>query len=466
MSILPPEQYPSPCRVVFLVQRAESWINVHRLWALMQEDDRFSTEIRVISHDDDASEALRKREACIAQLKASGVVVDEAASGAPRPLESGQFDVAIFNAPYERERVQAFHFDRVARHVALTVYVPYGLVMGAGRRNRHYQYAQRTQRDAGLVIARSEIERSMYARYCPSGADHVAVTGLPRLDEMHDLQRFQVDPELTDAIAGRFAVLWNSHFSFGLSFADGANYSTFDTLVEPLFRFAARNPTVALIWRPHPALFRVLVQEGILAPHEIDAFRAEVSAAGVILDERPDHRHAFAASHMLITDLGSFLVEYLTTGKPLVYLHAADGEGLNEEGLTLVDYIDTAHSAADAIALVKLYATGADPKLLSRQLARERFLPMFDGNASHRVAERILLILKQTTSVTSTQGPHLRHLFSRLDQLRNKKATRGRRTALPRRWFALLRLELVEWVKRHPPILRLFERGERKRRKP
>jgi len=449
---------------VFLVQRAESWINVHRLWVLMQEDDRFCTEVRVILHDDDASETLRKREACIAHLRASGVVVDETASDAPRPLESGQFDVAIFNAPYERERVPAFHFDRVAQHVALTVYVPYGLVMGAGRRNRHYQYAQRTQRDAGLVIARSEIERSMYARYCPTGASHVAVTGLPRLDEMYNLQRFQVDIELTDAIAGRFAVLWNSHFSFGLSFADGANYSTFDTLVEPLFRYAACNPTVALVWRPHPALFRVLVQEGVLAPDEIDAFRAEVKAAGIILDERPDHRHAFAASHMLITDLGSFLVEYLTTGKPLIYLHAAGGEGLNEEGMALVDHIDTARSAADAIALIELYATGVDPRHLSRQLARERFLPMFDGHASRRVAERILLISKQPPSVSSIQGPRLRHLFGRMDQLRNKKTTRGRCAPLPRRWLALLRLEVAEWVKRHPPILRLFERGTKRRR--
>jgi hypothetical protein len=448
---------------VFLVQRAESWINVHRLWVLMQEDDRFSTEVRVISHDDDASETLRKREACIAQLKASGVVVDETASDTPRPLESGQFDVAIFNAPYERERVPAFHFDRVARQVALTVYVPYGLVMGAGRRNRHYQYAQRTQRDAGLVIARSEIERSMYARYCPTGADHVAVTGLPRLDEMYDLQRFQVDVALTHAIAGRFAVLWNSHFSFGLAFSDGANYSTFDTLVEPLFSYAARHPAIALVWRPHPTLFRILVQEGIFAPNELDAFRTEVAAAGIILDERPDHRHAFAASNMLITDLGSFLVEYLTTNKPLVYLHAADGEGLNEEGQALLEYIDAAHSAADAIALVESYATGADPKRLSRLLARERFLPMFDGKASQRVAERILMTALPAASIDPIQGPRLYRLFAGLHVLRKKKASRGRHAPLPRRALTLLRLELVEWVKRHPRILRLLERNGRRR---
>jgi len=445
-----------PCRVVFLIQRAESWINVHGLWRLMCRDERFVADVRVIPYDDDAERLTQKRRACIDHLHSVGVSIVEEPSGSPAPLEPGEFDVAIFNAPYDRERIATFHFDRVAASVALTVYVPYGMVMGSGRRNRHYQYAQPTQRDANLIVARSEMEREMYARYCPSGADHVAVTGLPRLDELHDIESFKADPELRNAVAGRFAVLWNAHFSFGLSYAADARYSTFDVLAKPLFELAAAKPDIALIWRPHPSLFRTLVDDGILSPKELDTFREEVRGAGVILDERSDHRHAFAVSNMLLTDLGSFLVEYLATSKPLVYLHASDGEGLNEEGASLASYIDTARTAPDAIELINVYAGGADPRSLSRRLARERFLPMFDGHAADRVADRILASLCAADNA-HTATPLLRKVFESLAQIGETRRHRRLHWPTLRRLTRLLRLEVAEWIKRHPMLLRMTQ---------
>lgn len=445
-------------RVVFLVERPESWLNVQRLWSLMETDPRFEPQVRVIPHDDDPTRRMAKRSACVARLRAAAVANVEGEADSPQPLHPGEFDVAIFNSPYDRERDEAFHFDRIAGQVSLTVYIPYGLVMGGGRRNRHYQYGQRTQRDAGLIIARSEAERALYASYRVGAERRVAVTGLPRLDELATLAQFHVDPALREAIDGRFTVLWNSHFSFGRAFADSANFSTFDALVEPLFSLARQRPDIALVWRPHPSLFRVLVNEGFLRADQITAFRAEVAAAGIIVDDRPDHRHAFAASHMLLTDLGSFLVEYLATDKPLVYLHADSGEGLNAEGAALVEHIDIARSAADAVAFVGLYTRGEDPRRHLRQLARERFLPMLDGHAAERVVDRIAMALGVAESADAP-GPLTTALFAGMEKLRQEKRRRGSAAPAPRRWLAMLRLEAVEWIKRNPRLLRLTRRG-------
>lgn len=450
----------TPWRVLFLMQRPESWLNVHGIWREMRRDPRFEPVVWIISSAGDHAERKALRARCLETLAQHGIDSVQNDRDADPVLPVNEFAAAIFNAPYDRERAEAFHFDRVAASVGATIYVPYGLVMGAGWKNQRFQYAQATQIGADMIVARSSFERDLYARHCPAGSQHVVVTGLPRLDELYDLETFEVDSTLEAQIDGRFAILWNSHFSFGMRQARDANYSTFDTMARAFFAFAKERPDVALIWRPHPALFRSLVDEGIFRPDELDAFRAEVLAAGVILDQRPDHRHAFAASSMLMTDLGSFLVEYLATGRPIVYLENPEGEGLNDEGRALIQYIDVARTPEHALHLATAYAAGNDPKAPMRAVARDRFLPMLDGRASRRVVDAIAAKLAPDGDCRSAIGSSslIDRMTDHLDRIAaQKRSWSGDRKALSRALDHVWR-HLVEAVKQRPGLLRIVQK--------
>lgn len=444
--------------VLFLLERAESWVNVHRLWRVMRDDARFSATVWVVPNCTiDLKERERQVSRCLAVCSERGVpatVWKEGLLG-----DDVEFDVAVYLAPYDRNRPPELYFDLVAEKVRFTVYIPYGLVTGDGEKNRWLQYAQPTQCRADLVVARSQHEKRAYRRFCPTGDHHVAVLGHPRFDELFDLDRFAIDPTLEARVAGRLAVLWNSHYSFLPRFAAAENYSTFDRLGGALVAHAVRHPDLALIWRPHPHLFAEMVGAGILAGGELCAFKREVEDIGVILDERPDHRHAFAASDALLSDAGSFLFEYLATGKPILYLRNPNGEPLNDEATALVAYYDVAESEEDVMAFLERLRNGDDLQRDRRLAARSLFIPRFDGRASERTADRIAAMCEYGTpsgppAVDGCRFPLVTRLLRALDAIRTEKeqATPAATTLL--RGKSATKRWVMRHVNEHPTLLR------------
>lgn len=445
----------APIRVLFLLERPENWLNVHRLWVVMRDDPRFEPEVFIVPPITlETAARERQIERCRAVCAERGVAGEVWQEG--QTLEPGRFDVAIFNLPYDRQRPPELYFDFVKDKVGCTVYIPYGLVTGDGQKNRRLQYAQPAQRRADIVVARSYQEKRAYRRFCPTGDRHVAVLGLPRMDELFELDSFAVDPELQASVAGRLALLWNSHYTFLPRFADAENYSTFDRLAGGLFGYAATHPDVALIWRPHPHLFGELTGAGIFGADELHAFKREVAELGVILDERPDHRHSFAVSQALLTDAGSFVFEYLATGKPVVYLRNPEGEPLNEEAEALVRHYDVAESEEELIAFIDGLRQHGDVRREQRLAARHSFLPMFDGRASQRLADRIAERCARGARgvIDPERYPLLDRLMTSLGEIRAEKRLRAESTtALPRRGTAA-----KEWVlahlTEHPKLLK------------
>ncbi|WP_323018060.1 hypothetical protein [Castellaniella sp.] len=129
-----------------------------------------------------------------------------------------------------------------------------------------------------------------------------------------DFSNFLIDPRLRAEIGNRKAVLWNAHFRF-----DAELWSTFDFLGGGIFEIFEEQPHLFLLFRPHPLLWKQLNNMGVLDRAGVHAFKRELIARGVIIDERPDHRHVFAASAAMLSDVGSFLLEYLVTEKPVFY---------------------------------------------------------------------------------------------------------------------------------------------------
>lgn len=472
----------SPLRVLFLLQRPEAWGNVASLWCRMRVDSRFEPVAWLLPYNvENASlSAVRAvdHRALLSAEQVSYVEWDPSLL-----LQPGQFDVAIFTHPYDRERPQPLWFQRVRRCVEHIVYIPYGLTVGAGAKNLRLQFAQPLQIGADLIVARSMGEKAMYARHCPRGDAHVRVVGHPRFDRMVQALSASVDDALQSRIGNRTAILWNSHFSFGHRYSQSSNFSTFDLLGPELFEyFIARRETLCLIWRPHPGLFPALLEQALLTAEQLPILRAELQALGIVVDESPGHLPAFACSRAMLSDPGSFLFDYLALQRPQLVLVNPEGEPLNEEASTLVQALGGAASIAPVEAFIDAVLDGRiDTEVLAEH--RKQFLPWADGHS----AERILALIADGEAavtpaplVTAPLGgahagmreqdgpavplptaavpPVLAALLDGLRRIRAEKAAEAATRKRLRRVMNRARTWLGERIKQHPGLMAAVSR--------
>jgi len=473
-------------RVLFLLQRPEAWGNVAALWAQMHADPRFAPLAWLLPYNFDAPRLSASRaDIHRALLESEGVPFVEWLPG--MEIQAEQFDVAVFTHPYDRERPPALWFHRVRRSVDRVIYIPYGLTVGAGAKNLRLQFAQPLQIGADLIVARAPGEKAMYARHCPRSDGHVQVLGHPRFDRMVQALQAPLDAGLQKRIGDRVAFLWNSHFSFGHRYSQSSNFSTFDLLGPEVFEyFLARRTSLCLIWRPHPALFPALLEQGLLSAGQLPALRDELRGQGIVLDESPGHLAAFACSHALISDPGSFLFDYLAMQRPLLALLNPEGEPLNEEASALVE----ASGAASAIHQVAAFVEAVvDGQIDSGALAecRARFLPCADGGSAKRICAAILHegmasdagltvigfdppAIRSASAqclpaaIDATAPPVLAQLLAGLRRIRAEKAAESRTRKSLRRATNRLRTAVGECVKQHPTVMAALS-GLRERRK-
>ena len=365
-------------KVAILYQFPESWGNVSSVWEAMLKDDGLIPVVVLLPfiHQDYEWDRARSEE----YLRSSGVPFvawDEI------DIARAEFSAVIFTSPYDETRPPEYSFASLREIIPYTVYIPYGLEVGGGDVNVALQYCQPVAANASAVFVRSESARDMYKKYCSKGAGHVHVTGHPRMDSFYRFEEFKVDPVLLKEIDGRKAILWNAHFSFHADL-----WSTFDIFASDILDFCAKRADIALIFRPNPLLWKKLINVGAFDKSGIDRLKVELRKKGVVLDERIDHRHAFKASTAMLSDVGTFLMEYLAVGKPVLNLVNPNGLGLNEEGQKVVQNY---RSAATSWEIGEFL----DDVLNGKQLALDRlstvseFFYGFDGCAGVRVVQHL-----------------------------------------------------------------------------
>lgn len=384
----PVAQQPSedrPCsgkaatKIAIFHQLPESWVNVRSVWECAVADPNVEPIVVVIPFFHDSYDWRRDEvERHLASLGVPFVPWDEFS-----PASAG-LDTVIYTSPYDETRPNEYRFEQLRESVPCIAYVPYGLEVGGGEHNLIYQYGQPVTTQASAVFVRSAGVKRMFAKHCPTGDRHVVVSGHPRMDGLVDLDDFPVAPDLLAEIGGRRAVLWNAHFSF-----DSDQWSTFDRFAGDIFTAFDDRPDLALLFRPHPLLWKKLVNLGIFDESGIAALKEELRQKGVVVDERADHRHAFAASTAMLSDVGSFLMEYLCTGKPVLYLRNPFGLGLNEEGEAVVRHYQVAEDKAGLVGFLDALRKGEDFQRDRRLAAIPDFFYGFDGGGGRRVIEHL-----------------------------------------------------------------------------
>lgn len=214
----------------------------------------------------------------------------------------------------------------------------------------------------------------------------MVVTGHPKLDlSVLGYDSATADDALIKQIAGRKTVFWNPHFAV----QDPPTWSTFDLFKDDILEAFAKRPDLFFIIRPHPLLFTGLIRNGFWTARDEEAFRARIAELeNCTLDEWPDYQMAFALSDAIVTDVGSFLLEFYSTGKPVLMLQNPEGLGVNDDANTM-EGLYKATRIDQIEAFLDLMMANEDPKEAERKKAIPRFFYHLDGHAGERIRDHI-----------------------------------------------------------------------------
>ncbi len=310
-------------RLLFLVITPEIWGSIAPVYKRALTDDRFSVSVVVLK-------SANPEVALTSLVKAYSMFDGEAISYFTEQnfsLDSCQPHVVFYPLPYDSLIPPGFKPALVAAKGCRIAYISYGLEVGGGVFNARYQYDTEVPRIAWRIFARSEGQRTNFARYCSYGNGHVVVTGHPRMERSSPAGIKSHHPA-SEKAQGRMVILWTPHFSV----LTRRKWSSFLDHHETILRLIEDRPDLFLLVRPHPFLRTSLEKLEGWGPARVAEWFSTINERdNVYVDTETNYRAAFEVSTALMADAGSFLVEYLRTGKPICHLTGKDDIGLSEE---------------------------------------------------------------------------------------------------------------------------------------
>jgi hypothetical protein len=367
-----------PIRIHFFFQAPEVWSTWESIWESCRAHACIEPVIVLVPmHHDGAVDEMRGRRFLADQgLPFIDVSAYQLSTHAP--------DIVFLQNPYESTRPLELAVERLLQQGVRIVYVPYGLDVGGGADNLKWQYDLEVHRKAWRIFVRSADHKRMYGMLCQPGNHHVIVAGHPKIDKIVAHHQMATVESLSNA--PRKVILWTPHFS-----VEPNGWSTFTRHFESILSFFEAGPKdVTLLIRPHPFFFGRLKQYEMPPDFTEDAIRRRIINSPYIqLDEQEQYIDSFSKSHALMADAGSFLLEYLPTGKPILYLHNEDGPGLNETGDFVSDYYQ-ADDFGGIQRFIQMVASGKDENRESRLARIETLLHRTDGKVGQAIVDHVV----------------------------------------------------------------------------
>lgn len=212
----------------------------------------------------------------------------------------------------------------------LTCYVPYGFKVSY-LYEAHYNLPM--QNLVWKFFLETEIHKKLSKRYSTNDSKNTLVTGYPGMDNFLHYDNHPTDVwKVKDKNVKR--IIWAPHHS--VSGMEGKlDYSTFLDFSEFMFELANRfHDQIQIAFKPHPLLRVNLSKEQFWGKQKTDEYYKKWSDLSNGQLNEGEYLDLFYTSDGMIHDSGSFLVEYLYTKKPVMFLWKDDfiPERFNEVG--------------------------------------------------------------------------------------------------------------------------------------
>ncbi len=297
-------------RVVFLLIHETVW-KYEGLYRLMEQDERFEPVVVVCPYTNDGEDTLfREMNQAFAAFKKKEYNVFKTFDDKNRKWIDikSEFkpDIVCFTNPWNltKNDYQIENFlDK------LTCFVPYGYETTY---NVKAYYDKPIHNFCWLYFLESGIHKSYSIKYSKNSGANTEVTGYPGIDFVYKAKEEIKTPWRTD----KKRIIWAPHHTI----SDKYNYSTFLEYSDIFFKIAKKySDRIEIALKPHPLLRDKLSNNFWGQVKTDDYFKSWTRLPNTILSEG-SYEDLFMTSDALIHDCGSFLIEYLATLKPSLFL--------------------------------------------------------------------------------------------------------------------------------------------------
>ena len=303
-----------PVRVVFIAIDVAYWRYQH-VYELMANDGRFLPTIVLspcLGHERPEQDMARLR----AYFDARGIsYIDYDFNSEPYDVR-GRLnpDIVFFPQPYEH--LLCPEHDCLNFYDRLTCYMPYGFWTSTGKGSYNLHFHNRAWR----LYYSTPLHLKEAQRVADNHGRNVRVVGYANANdflsgEYHSPWRILPDGHR------RKRIVWAPHFSITSKSSNQPTRAGFLWMADLMVSLAqAYHDQIQIAFKPHPSLLSQLYQHPDWGPERTDSYYARWQAMENTQLERGEYINLFMTSDAMIHDSGSFVVEYLYTKQPVMFV--------------------------------------------------------------------------------------------------------------------------------------------------
>lgn len=303
-------------RVVIMAMNVPLWKYQH-LYEALKRDSRFEVTV-VISPPQDFRPDLVARDVealrhYFAEHEVDYVDFDTTGKQPPFDLKGLDPDIIFYAQPYEHQLVPEHdclnHYDR------LLCFYPYSFMTGRGKLTYDLHFHNLAWR---LYYPNQEILRQTQAEAWNKGRN-VRIVGHPNGDDFAAWDGANPWKPITDS-RPRKRIIWAPHFSFDDKFGQLPR-SNFLWMAHFMLDLAQRyQEFVQIAFKPHPRLKTELYDHTEWGRQRTDDYYKMWQQMDNTQLEQGAYIDLFMSSDAMIHDSASFVVEYLYTTKPVMFV--------------------------------------------------------------------------------------------------------------------------------------------------
>lgn len=167
---------------------------------------------------------------------------------------------------------------------------------------------------------------------------------------------------------------------------------TFEWSGMEMLRYAESHSEIKWVFKPHPILRGLLSKFGVMSKEEVDDYYGRWERIGLACYDS-DYQDLFLESRAMITDSGSFLPEYGSTGRPIIRLICQKNKHIPPKAAKEVydTYYQVRNSEELQTALKMVIEEGKDPNREAR-LSAVRRAGLLKQCASKSIVQKLQLV--------------------------------------------------------------------------
>lgn len=377
-----------PINVVFFALIESVWKYDYLYW-MMHNDPRFNPKVLVCPIVNYGIEnMLRNLNQCFSFFKERGYDVMlsyDVKSDSYVDVENQLYpDIIFYTNPYKGLIDDRYYIDKFMNH--LTCYTNYFFNEG-----NHYNISCDLlfQNLLWKKFIESNFDKNKYIKYQRRKGENTVVTGYPGIDKYIDSS---YEPKDVWKIKNNNIkrIIWAPHHT--IDDYNVIQYGTFFKFAVYMLELAHKyRKKIQIAFKPHPLLInRLYLKWG---KEKTDAYYEKwKNLENGMLCDGP-YQDLFLTSDAIMHDSGSFILEYLFTGKPALHLDngIAYESQYNELAIEALSHYYHATTEAEIEDFIKLLIDNKDPKSIERKrFVEEKLLPPNGKLASQNIFDDLV----------------------------------------------------------------------------